>query len=84
MINKYSKTKPAILIESLDENFISWRWDSASDKNYKQVTWFDFYNSILNYINDIEFQEFKCYEFNIESKNNSCLKQCENCKILKK
>lgn len=51
----YSQTKLCILIGDMDADKISYRWESATDMNFKSVSWPDFYKLIKGYIIDIEF-----------------------------
>jgi len=53
----YSDKKLCILISEMNEDKISYRYDSATDKSFKPVSWDNFYKVIKIYLNDIEFAE---------------------------
>lgn len=53
----YSDKKLCILISEMNEDKIYYRYDSATDKSFKPVSWDNFYKVIKSYLNDIEFAE---------------------------
>lgn len=80
-VTPYSTKFFCVLIESMNENEIVYRWHAASDKTFITVTWNQFYKAISQYLTNIEFEPFKCFEIHtVQSRMYGCGMQCNECK----